>query len=107
MTENAIRIGVAGVGSLGRHHARVASGLEGAVVSGVYDADPERGDAVAREFALSAFRSLDELLERSDAIVVATPTISHREVAAAALVGGSARSRGEADHGRRSRRRTS
>ena len=88
MTGGALRIGVAGVGSLGRHHARVASGLEGAVVSGVYDSDPGRRDAVAKEFSLPARRSLEELLEGCDAVVVATPTVSHREVGAAALAAG-------------------
>ncbi len=88
MTEPAFRIGVAGVGSLGRHHARVASALEGAVVSGVYDSDFARRDAVAGEFGLPASRSLEELLDVSDAIVVSTPTISHRDVAGAALAAG-------------------
>ncbi len=88
MTEPAFRIGVAGVGSLGRHHARVASGLDGAVASGVYDSDSERRDAVGKEFGVPVRGSLEELLEFSDGVVVATPTISHREVAGAALAAG-------------------
>ncbi|MGH9441218.1 MAG: Gfo/Idh/MocA family oxidoreductase [Thermoanaerobaculia bacterium] len=88
MSEAPLRIGVAGVGSLGRHHARVASALEGAVVSGIHDADPARRDAVAAEFSLTTSRSLDELIEASDAIIVATPTVSHHDVAVAALAGG-------------------
>ena len=88
MTEPAFRIGVAGVGSLGRHHARVASSLEGAVVSGIYDSDTARRDEVAGEFGLPASRSLEDLLAVSDGVVVATPTVSHREVAGAALAAG-------------------
>jgi predicted dehydrogenase len=83
-----LRIGIAGVGSLGRHHARVAAALDGAAVSGVFDTDLARALAVGAEFSLPVRRTLADLLEASDAVVVATPTSSHHEVAAAALSAG-------------------
>ena len=83
-----LRIGVAGVGSLGRHHARVLASLDGVRASGVYDARPERAAEVAAEFGVPAASSLDALIGGSDALVVATPTVTHRDVAAAALDAG-------------------
>lgn len=83
-----LAIGVAGVGSLGRHHARVASSLPGARVSGVFDTNREKSLAVGNEFGLQVSSSLEELLEQSDAIVVSVPTIAHHAVAAAALSSG-------------------
>lgn len=84
----ALAVGVAGVGSLGRHHARVLTGLEGIRPAGVYDARPGRAAEVAAEFGVPALDSLDALIDASDAVVVATPTVAHRDVAAAALDAG-------------------
>jgi predicted dehydrogenase len=83
-----LRIGVAGVGSLGRHHARVLAGLEGVRASGVFDVRAERAAEVATEFGVPASPSLDALIDGSDAVVVAVPTAAHREVAAVALDAG-------------------
>lgn len=81
-------IGVVGVGALGRHHARVLRGLEGASAAGVYDVDSQRCRAVAGELGLVARSSLEELLDASDAVVVATSTGAHEEVACAAAARG-------------------
>ena len=83
-----LRVGIAGVGSLGRHHARVAASLPGVEVSGVLDTNAGRAEEVAREFSLPVAASLEALLERSEAIIVATPTASHHAVASAALSAG-------------------
>lgn len=83
-----LRIGVAGVGSLGRHHARVLATLPGVAVSGVYDARPERSAEVSAEFGLAAAESMAALVECSDAVVIAVPTIAHHQAAIAALDAG-------------------
>ena len=80
-----IAIGVAGVGSLGRHHARVLAGLEGVRAAGVYDVRPERAAEVAAEFGIPAAPTLEALIDSCEAVVVATPTVAHRDTAAAAL----------------------
>lgn len=79
------RIGVAGVGSLGRHHARILSSLPGVRSAGVFDVLAERAGEVGQAFGVPTFPSLDALLEVCDAIVVAVPTAAHEEVACAAL----------------------
>ena len=83
-----LRIGVAGVGSLGRHHARVLASLPGVAVSGVYDARPERSAEVSAEFGLPAAESMAALVEASDAVVIAVPTLAHHDAAIAALDAG-------------------
>jgi predicted dehydrogenase len=84
----ALAVGVAGVGSLGRHHARVLTALPGVSVSGVFDVRPERAAEVGEEFGIPIAASLADLIASARAVVVATPTIAHRDVAAAALDAG-------------------
>lgn len=75
------RVGVVGVGALGRHHARVVRELAGASLSGVFDTDAERATAVATSLETAAMPSLESLLDVSDAVVVAVPTRHHEAVA--------------------------
>jgi predicted dehydrogenase len=81
-------VGVAGVGRLGREHARILSRLPGAELAGVHDRDTERGRAVAREAGTRHADGLEDLLRDADAVVVAVPTRHHHRVARAALDGG-------------------
>ncbi len=78
-------IGVVGVGSLGRHHARVVRDLAGVRCSGIYDTDEERCGAVGSELGVCVSPSLEVLLEASDAVVVAVPTLAHETVALQAI----------------------
>jgi predicted dehydrogenase len=75
-----LRIGVVGTGSFGRNHVRILSSLSGCFLTGVFDARPEVGEAIAEEHGTQAFSSLSELAEASDAAVIAVPTVSHLEV---------------------------
>jgi len=79
------RIGVVGVGALGRHHARILSTLEGVEVAGVHDADANRARTVGEEHGVPVRETLEALLDHADAVVVAVPTTAHEEVAVAAL----------------------
>lgn len=77
--------GVIGVGSLGFHHARLLAAIDGAHLVGIHDADPRRAEGVARKLGVTAFASLDPLLSRIEAAVVAVPTSAHASVALQAL----------------------
>ena len=85
---NGPAIGVVGVGTLGRHHARAARDLDGAACSGVFDADALRCQEVARRLGVPARSSLEELLAASHGVVVAVPTSAHERVARAAIGAG-------------------
>ena len=80
-----VRVGVAGVGSLGFHHARILGEHPGAHLVGIHDADAARAAEVEIALGTRAYPSLEDLLEGIDALVVAVPTTTHEEVACAAL----------------------
>ena len=76
-----IKIGVVGVGHLGKHHAKHFSSMANAELVGVYDVDRDRCQEVAKENTTTPFESLDTLLETVDAVSVVTPTEYHKSVA--------------------------
>ena len=82
-----LRIGVIGVGALGRHHVRTVSRTPGAVLVGAYDPHPERARAV-EEHGGRAYPDARSLIGDAEAVIVASSTKSHREVAGAVLDAG-------------------
>ena len=82
-----LRIGVAGAGHFGRFHTLKVAKSPRATLSGVYDRDSKRAAEVAGEVKSRAL-SFEQLLEESDAIVVAAPAEAHFELAGAALRAG-------------------
>ena len=81
MSETApFRVGVIGVGSMGRHHARVYHELPIADLVGVHDADADRALEVATDNNTQSL-PLPDLLAETDAVSVAVPTEYHEEVA--------------------------
>jgi predicted dehydrogenase len=80
-----VRIGVVGAGALGFHHTRILRDVPGARLVGFHDADRARADKVASELGVTAFASLDALLDVVDAVSVVVPTPAHYAVAAPAL----------------------
>ncbi|MEP7131824.1 MAG: Gfo/Idh/MocA family oxidoreductase [Acidobacteriota bacterium] len=76
-----VRVAVVGVGHLGRHHARIAASLRGVRCVGVVDRHPGRAADIAAEFGVPVLSSLEEAAGAAEAVVVATPTVSHAEIA--------------------------
>ena len=76
-----IKVGVVGVGHMGREHARVYSGLKNAELAGVYDADRDTGRKVSQQHGCRLFESLEEMVAEVEAASIATPTNAHFEVA--------------------------
>jgi predicted dehydrogenase len=79
---------VIGVGSLGRHHARnhAAFAAEGqAEFVGVCDSDEETARRIAAENDCQYFTDWRELLDKTDAVSIVTPTETHAEIACAFL----------------------
>ncbi len=86
MTE--LHVGVAGVGALGQHHARVYAGLPGVRLTAVFDSDPARAAEVAARHQVPVVASFEQLLERVQALSVAVPTRDHHRLASQALLAG-------------------
>jgi UDP-N-acetylglucosamine 3-dehydrogenase len=85
MATGRLKIGLAGVGHLGRAHARILSQLPGVELVGVADPMLEQAQAVASERQCQAFASHESLLDLVEAMVVVTPTRYHHAVATDAL----------------------
>jgi predicted dehydrogenase len=83
-----VKIGVIGTGVLGGHHTRILATLPGAELVGIYDANPARLAEISAKFNVKPFGNPDGLFEICEAIVIATPTGTHREVAEKALDAG-------------------
>lgn len=72
-----LRVGVIGVGHLGQHHARLLASMPDVELTGVVDTDGARAALIAERCRTQAFTDAASLLDRVDAVTVATPTISH------------------------------
>ena len=84
----AIAVAVIGVGHLGRHHVRLARSLSGWRCVGAFDPDRSRLEAVCSEFGARPLGSLDEAVELAQAAVIASPTVTHCEIAEVFLAAG-------------------
>lgn len=88
MKPSNLRVGVVGYGYWGSKHVRVLAGLPEVEVA-VVDRDEELLAQASRSFpGVLTASSLDEVIERLDAVVVATPPATHWEVALTALEAG-------------------
>ncbi|KUN33669.1 dehydrogenase [Streptomyces longwoodensis] len=78
MTTKPLRAGLVGLGSMGRHHARVLAGLEGVDFVGVVD---PFGDKYGAAQGAPVLSTVEELIALGiDYAVVACPTALHEEV---------------------------
>ncbi|MBI3872716.1 MAG: Gfo/Idh/MocA family oxidoreductase [candidate division Zixibacteria bacterium] len=83
-----LTIGVIGVGHLGSHHVRILAALDLWQLAGVFDVDARKNATVAAQYNLSTCGSIDELIERVQAVVICTPTESHAPLARRAIAQG-------------------
>src|SRR5688572_28234037 len=81
MASSKIQCGVAGVGSLGQHHARIYASLPGAELAGIYETNDARAAELCAKFNCRRFATLDELGENCDAVSMVVPTDLHAKVA--------------------------
>lgn len=76
-----VRVGVVGVGHLGRHHARLLAAASGARLVAVSDLSEERAQAAASTTGAAAFTDYRKLIGQVDAVSIAVPTVDHATVA--------------------------
>ena len=75
-----IRVGVVGVGHIGKNHARLYAELPSAEFIAIYDTDRKIAEERAAEFGVRAVASLEEFAEQVDAASIATPTSTHFQI---------------------------
>ncbi|MFB1065122.1 Gfo/Idh/MocA family oxidoreductase [Natrinema sp. H-ect4] len=86
-TDEQIRAGVIGVGSMGENHARIYAELPRVELVGVTDHDDGIARRVANEYGTEPV-DLETLCERCDLVTVAVPTHAHYETVSACLEAG-------------------
>ena len=74
------RVGVVGVGHIGKNHARLYAALPSAQFTAIYDTDRDLAQQRAAEFGVVAVASLEEFAEQVDAASIAAPTSTHFEI---------------------------
>ncbi len=80
-----VRMGVIGVGHLGKEHARILSTLPEVELVGVADPHSAQAEAVALRCGTKAFSNHQQMAPLVDAVVLAAPTHAHHAVASELL----------------------
>ena len=88
MTENRIKVGVVGVGYLGRIHAQKYAHIPGAHLVGVVDLDEGSCREVAANTDCRPFADYRDLVGQVQAVSIAVPTLAHYQIAKAFLQAG-------------------
>lgn len=76
-----LRVMVVGVGALGRHHARILSGLPGVRLVAVAEPREEIGQPIADQFNTRWVADSREMLDGIDAASIVVPTTLHGDIA--------------------------
>ncbi|MBQ7529172.1 Gfo/Idh/MocA family oxidoreductase [bacterium] len=77
-----VRVGVIGVGSMGKNHARVCASLPQMELVGLVDVDEARVRPIAEGYNTNYYSDYRELYDKVDAVVIVSPTPLHYEIAA-------------------------
>ena len=84
-----LKLGVIGAGVWGRNHVRTAAGLADAQLAAVCDTREQVRQTVARQYpAIFVTEDADALLQRVDAVIIASPAKTHAEYALRAIAAG-------------------
>ena len=83
-----IRMGVLGVGHLGKRHAQSILEIEGVTLEGIYDVRSRVATEIGNQLNCRVFESSDALLENVDAVSIVVPTDRHYDLATRAIEAG-------------------
>ncbi|HPA14491.1 MAG TPA: Gfo/Idh/MocA family oxidoreductase [Desulfobacterales bacterium] len=72
-----LRIGVVGVGYLGKFHAEKYARMDNVELVGVVDINPSQVESVAKEVRSRAYLDYKDLIGKVDAVSIAVPTSAH------------------------------
>jgi predicted dehydrogenase len=81
-----IKVGVFGVGHLGKFHLNNWKEIEGIKLVGFYDPYDLIGNEVKKEYGLKRFKNPDDLIAASDAVDIVAPTTAHFELIKKAIL---------------------
>jgi predicted dehydrogenase len=81
MPAGKLKVGVIGVGVLGRHHTRLYKESENTELIGIYDANEEVAKNISKEHFVKIFHTIDELADQCDGLSIAVPATLHHKIA--------------------------
>ena len=85
---NNLKIGIIGIGHLGKLHVKMFKHIKNCEIIGVYDKNFIQSKSAASEYNVNEFEDLDDLLNKVDAVSVAATTSSHYELVKKSLENG-------------------
>ncbi|MFN8280898.1 MAG: Gfo/Idh/MocA family oxidoreductase [Saprospiraceae bacterium] len=80
-----LKVGLAGLGHLGKIHLKCLMQVSEIEVVGCYDTDGSAGEELLREQGVRRFHNISELISHCDALDIVTPTMTHFEIAQQAI----------------------
>lgn len=80
-----LKIGVLGVGHLGKIHLNCIKTIDDYELVGFYDPDGDMSATAEKEYGLRSFDSIEDLIGAVDVVDIVTPTISHFSCASEAI----------------------
>lgn len=80
-----LRIGLLGVGHLGKIHAKCIQMVEQYEFVGFYDPSDQDAAKAIEAYGIKRFEDLDEMLDAVDVVDIVTPTVTHYKLAKRAL----------------------
>jgi len=81
MAKKNLKVGVIGVGSMGKNHTRIYSEIPNVDLIGVSDLSDKASRDIAAKFNCKSFPDYRHLLKEVDAVSIASPTLTHYEIA--------------------------
>jgi len=81
MLETKVRTAVVGAGKMGAIHAKVYDRLPQSDLVAVVDADAVKAKRLAEKYNCSDYTDCSDILGKVDAVTIATPTVTHLELA--------------------------
>ncbi len=89
MSENhKIKIGVIGVGHLGKFHVEQYQLIDGVDFVGLFDIDTERATKIGNQLNTNSYNNVNDLFDDCDGVSICTPTLTHSAIAQKAILGG-------------------
>src|SRR5262245_54933157 len=82
------KVAVIGAGQFGQNHARVYSEIETVELVAVCDSNPATAEQVAESYKVESVTDYRQLIGKVDAVSLAVPTVSHKEIACELLAAG-------------------
>jgi predicted dehydrogenase len=79
MSRGDVRIGLLGLGQMGRNHLRVLSMMRGVEIAFVHDAKAGHARSLASQYGVEAVGDVGAALGEVDALIVCTPTSTHAD----------------------------